>query len=83
MLDLKELAQEAAQARASDIFFKAGSPPMMRVDGKITNLGEHPELSPDECEQLAYSIMTHEQIGRFERRHELDLAFHHRRSGAV
>jgi len=75
MLDLKELAQEAAQARASDIFFKAGSPPMMRVDGKITNLGEHPELSPDECEQLAYSIMTHEQIGRFERRHELDLAF--------
>jgi twitching motility protein PilT len=75
MLDLKELAQEAAQARASDIFFKAGSPPMMRVDGKITNLGEHPELSRDECEQLAYSIMTHEQIGRFERRHELDLAF--------
>jgi Tfp pilus assembly ATPase PilU len=24
---------------------------------------------------LAYGIMSHEQIGRFERRHELDLAF--------
>lgn len=74
-MDLKVLAQEAAQARASDIFFKAGSPPMMRVDGRIRNLGDHPELSGEDCEQLAYGVMTHEQIGRFERRHELDLAF--------
>jgi twitching motility protein PilT len=75
MLDLKEMSLQAAQARASDIFFKAGSPPMMRVDGKITNLGDYPELTGEDCESLAYSIMTHEQIGRFERRHELDLAF--------
>jgi twitching motility protein PilT len=32
-------------------------------------------LTPDETRSLAYSIMTHEQIGRFEHRHELDIAF--------
>jgi len=75
MLDLKELAQQAAGARASDIFFKSGSPPAMRVDGKIRQLGDHESLTPEDCESLAYSVMTHDQIGRFERRHELDLAF--------
>ncbi len=75
MLDLKALAQQAAEAKASDIFFKCGSPPMMRVDGKITQLGDNGSLTAEDCEALAYSVMSHDQIGRFERRHELDLAF--------
>jgi len=74
-MDLKEMAQKAASVKASDIFLKVGSPPMMRVDGKISTLDDYPALTSEESESLAYSIMTHEQIGRFERRHELDLAF--------
>ena len=74
-MDLKEMAQKAASVKASDIFLKVGSPPMMRVDGKISTLDDYPALTAEESESLAYSIITHEQIGRFERRHELDLAF--------
>lgn len=74
-MDLKEMAQKAAQVKASDIFLKSGSPPMMRLNGKVTNLDTYPELSAEDTQTLAYSIMSHEQIGRFERRHELDLAF--------
>lgn len=69
------MAAFAAEQKASDIFLKSGSGPMMRLNGRITNLGDHPELTGEDVEQLAYSIMSHEQIGRFERRHELDLAF--------
>jgi len=36
---------------------------------------DYPTLEADDCRQLAYSVMTHEQIGRFEHRHELDVAF--------
>lgn len=74
-MELKELAARAAEVKASDIFLKAGSPPMMRLDGKIRNLDDYPELTAQDTEAMAYSIMSHEQIGRFERRHELDLAF--------
>ena len=74
-LDIRELASKAAQVRASDIFLKEGSPPMMRLDGKVTNLGEYPPLTAEDVQNLAYSEMTHDQIGRFERRHELDFAF--------
>ena len=74
-MELKELAAKASEVKASDIFLKVGSPPSMRVDGHITELGEYPALTNEDVQTLAYSIMSHEQIGRFERRHELDLAF--------
>ncbi len=84
-MELKEFAAKAAELKASDIFLKVGAPPMMRLNGKINTLdGDgQPELTRDDLESLAYSIMTHEQIGRFERRHELDLAFTDRRCGEV
>jgi len=73
-MDLTELAKVAAEKRSSDLFLKADAPPALRVDGKVNSL-ELPPLSSDEVRQMAYSIMSSEQIGRFERRHELDLAF--------
>ncbi|OFX16647.1 MAG: type IV pili twitching motility protein PilT [Armatimonadetes bacterium RBG_16_58_9] len=74
-MDLKEMAAKAAQAKASDIFLKAACPPMMRLNGKVESLDSYDVLTPEDTEGLAYSIMNHDQIGRFERRHELDLAF--------
>lgn len=73
-MDLKDLARLAAEKKASDLFIKEGSCPSLRVDGRIQN-ADFPSLTADETRELAYSIMTPEQIGRFERRHELDLAF--------
>ncbi len=73
-LDIREYALIAAKVRASDIFLKVGSPPMMRLDGKVTNLGDYPVLTAEDMEKLAYGEMTNEQISRFERKHELDFA---------
>jgi twitching motility protein PilT len=69
------MGAKAAQVRASDIFLKVGNQPMMRLDGRVDTLGEYPELTAEDVEGLAYSEMSHDQIGRFERRHELDFAF--------
>jgi twitching motility protein PilT len=74
MIELEALLREAAKKRASDLFIKAECPPVMRINGKVA-FTEYPQLTADDCRTLAYSIMTHEQIGRFEHRHELDLAF--------
>ena len=74
MLEIHELLKVAAAKKASDVFIKANSPPAMRISGRI-QVTDAPPLSPDDCRTLAYSVMTHEQIGRFEHRHELDIAF--------
>ena len=73
-MDLKELLTQAAQERASDVFLKADAPPALRVDGRI-RATDRPSLTPDEVRDMAYAIMTPEQIGKFERQHEMDLAF--------
>jgi len=74
LADLKELALYAAERKASDLFIKEGVSPSLRVDGKVVTT-EFPPFTAEQTRELAYSIMTPEQIGRFERRHELDLAF--------
>lgn len=74
MIELFDLIRLAAQKKASDVFIKAEGPPAMRISGKIQQLEGEP-LTPDESRTLAYSIMSHEQIGRFEHRHEMDIGF--------
>lgn len=74
MIELRELLTMAAEKKASDVFIKAESPPAWRLNGRVQFL-DVPPLTADDTRSLAYSVMTHEQIGRFEHRHELDIAF--------
>ncbi len=75
MADLRDLIRLASEKKASDLFLKEGAPPMLRVHGRIQKADDSAILTSDETRRLAYSIMSHEQVGRFEHRHELDLAF--------
>jgi twitching motility protein PilT len=73
--DIRDMIKWAFDRKASDIFVKEGAHPAMRIHGRITIFTDMPKLTADDTRRLAYSIMTHEQIGRFEHRHEMDLAF--------
>ena len=72
--DLHALMRQAAELRASDIFLKEKSPPAIRLHGRI-QITDFPPLTADQVQQIAYSLMTPQQIARFEQRNELDLAF--------
>ncbi len=74
-MDLSELLKIGADQRASDLFLKENAPPVLRVHGRITPIEGQPMLTAEQVRDLCYSIMTHDQIGRFEHRHEMDLAF--------
>lgn len=73
--DMRDLVRLAAEKKASDVFIKEGAPPAMRIHGRIEHVEGFEKLTAEDTRRLAYSIMSHEQIGRFEHRHELDLAF--------
>ena len=59
---------------ASDLHITTGSPPRLRVDGKLVPL-DYPNLAPAETKALCYSILTDAQKHRFEEHSELDLSF--------
>lgn len=72
--DLTELLTEMINRGASDLHLTVGTPPQIRVDGKLIPL-ELPKLSPEDTKELAYGVLTETQRSQFERNKELDLSF--------
>jgi len=62
------------ESGASDLHISTGTPPRLRVDGKLRVM-DHPPLSATDTKSLCYSILTDAQKHRFEEHNELDLSF--------
>ena len=73
-MNLHQLLKEMVDRKASDLHITTGSPPQLRVDGKLAPL-PLPPLSPVETKQLCYSVLTDAQKHKFEEENELDLSF--------
>src|SRR5690606_31676714 len=58
----------------TDLHVTNGSPPMLRLDGRLVPL-RTPPFSPDDTKALCYSILSDKQKHRFEEDLELDLSF--------
>jgi twitching motility protein PilT len=74
MVGIEELLQIMVQRGGSDLHVTAGAPPKIRVDGSLVST-EHDMLAPDMTKKIVYSVLTSEQIAKFERDLELDLSF--------
>jgi twitching motility protein PilT len=74
MANLHQLLKAMIEKGASDLHITTGSPPQLRIDGRLSPL-KMPPLTPPETKQLCYSILTDSQKHRFEENNELDLSF--------
>jgi twitching motility protein PilU len=63
-----------AQMEASDLFFTAGARVSMKIEGLVRPIAS-PELSPDDVRALAYSIMSEDQIKRYEQSWEMNFGY--------
>lgn len=74
MATLYDLLRQMIDNGASDLHITTGTPPRLRVDGKLSSM-DHPALAPADTKSLCYSILTDAQKHRFEENNELDLSF--------
>ena len=74
MVNLRELLEILIEKNASDLHLAVGSPPQIRVDGRLLTL-DMDALTPDVTKKLAYSMMSERQKQRFEENSELDMSF--------
>ncbi len=74
MANLHQLLKTLIEKNASDLHITTGTPPQLRIDGKLTPL-KMPPLTPPETKQLCYSVLTDAQKHKFEEHNELDLSF--------
>ena len=65
MITLHQLLKAAVKQGASDLHLVAGSPPALRVNGRMVRV-KSAELLPEDTRRLCYSILTDSQKSEFE-----------------
>lgn len=73
-LDLQDLLKTMIENDATDLHLTTGTPPQIRVYGRLIPL-DLPPLTGADTKRLAYSVLTDTQKHRFEEEHELDFSF--------
>jgi twitching motility protein PilT len=74
MVNLRDLLEDMTKRGASDLHLTVGSPPQLRVDGKLVPM-QYDMLTAEETKKLSYSVMNEKQRKGFEEKGELDLSF--------
>ncbi|MGD9498202.1 MAG: type IV pilus twitching motility protein PilT [Armatimonadota bacterium] len=73
MFDWQAIVLEAAAIKASDVFWKAGAHPHVRIQGKIRRWDHHPVVTPEMTRAMADELMTERQQALFEEFPERDI----------
>jgi twitching motility protein PilT len=74
-IEINNILRGAIKVGASDVHLKAGSPPVLRVDGALIFIKEAPQLSQEDMRKIAFSMMNTWQREKFEKYNEIDLAY--------
>jgi twitching motility protein PilT len=72
---IEEFLKIAIERDASDLHFKTGNYPMIRVHGTLTPLTGSPRLTAPDCEELSNQLMTEFQWKRLQEDLDIDLAY--------
>src|SRR5918996_4120947 len=75
LLSIDDLLREMVARDASDLHITVGSQPVVRVNGVLERLEEHPRLTPTDTIELLYRIMSGEQQKHVENNRQLDMSY--------
>jgi len=71
---MQKLLKTMVERGASDLHLSAGSSPCLRIDESLVPL-DMERMTPEKTRELAYSLLTQDQIAEFEKTRELDMSF--------
>lgn len=74
-IQINEILKKAIKAGASDIHIKSGLPPVARIHGDLIHMKDGPRLTPDQVNQIAFSIMEKRRQEKFKLKNQIDLAY--------
>jgi len=74
-MTIKEFLKIMSEKNASDMFLRAGGTPRLRIDGRVTPMGDEP-ITKRDMEKMTDELLTsEEQKKRFQRDLEIDFAY--------
>jgi twitching motility protein PilT len=72
-MDITELLILTRDRDASDLHLTVGTPPSLRIHGKLVRL-DYPALTAASLHEMLYDVLTDDHKARFEDTHDLDLS---------
>lgn len=73
--DINVLLKKAVSRKASDMHIKAGSQPIIRIDGALIALEDEPKMSVEDLQDIASHVMNEAQMEQFLKNREFDMAY--------
>ncbi len=74
MAKIDEFLKELLEKKGSDLHIKAGEPPILRINGRLTRT-QNEKLTPEDTKNILYEMLNEERIRIFEETRELDIAY--------
>jgi twitching motility protein PilT len=72
---IRELLTKMIREGASDLHIVVGAPPMIRLHGGLEDLSGYDPLTPEQTQEIIYTVMNEEQVAEFEAEKECDMSF--------
>jgi twitching motility protein PilT len=72
---IDELLGVLVEQDASDLHLAAGSPPVIRVNGRLQRVPELEKLTPEDTRTIVYRILSTEQQKTLETRRQIDFSY--------
>ncbi len=77
-ITLDQLVNLCMEKEASDVHFREGGRPALRIGGKLLFIENAESLSKEEVEAMAADLMTEEEAARLQENRELDFSYTHK-----
>ncbi len=74
-MDIQELLSKTVQNNASDLHLVVGEHPVLRIDGRLTNLNTYPELTTESMNQMIGGILSESQKELLETNRNIDFSY--------
>jgi len=72
---IDSLLKRAVEMNASDLHIKAGSHPIVRVNGKLIPLEDEKRLTPEDTSNIALSVLKESQREQFKKNRDIDISY--------
>lgn len=74
-MEIIQLLKYAVKSKASDLHLKADQRPVLRIDGKLKHIMEARQITGEELERIAQSILNNDQQAYFAQHYEIDTSY--------
>ncbi len=75
LVEIDGILKKAVQKGASDIHIKAGSYPIIRINGELSEMRNEIKVTPEDTSNIAMSVLMESQWEEFSKSNDIDIAY--------